>query len=259
MTLARLPISGVEVKVRLPDGTDDVLLAEARALDIELAQALVRRVTDATGADPVSWDELPHTDLDALLLLLRRAVFGDLVRATVRCAVEGCHAPVSVAFSTAGYLEHHRRRPAAGVVPDGEPGWLRLAGTTVRFRPPLVGDVAAAAREAQPERALMARCVDPDRLDAAVRRRVERALDRLAPSLVDDLTGDCPECGATISMRFDPLRYCLRELADQARSVFEDVHLIASVYHWREAEILALPRHRRAYYAEMARQERVSA
>jgi hypothetical protein len=88
---------------------------------------------------------------------------------------------------------------------------------------------------------------------------VERALDRLAPSLVDDLAGNCPECGASISMRFDPLRYCLRELADQALSVFEDVHLLASVYHWGESEILALPRRRRAHYAEMARQERESA
>jgi hypothetical protein len=84
-------------------------------------------------------------------------------------------------------------------------------------------------------------------------------MERLAPSLVEDVTGDCPECGAGIAMRFDPLGYCLRELRDQALSVYDDVHVLACVYHWPEDRILSLPRARRLRYAEMAREERWSA
>jgi hypothetical protein len=254
----RLPVSGIDVEIRQPAGTEDVLLAEAAVLDVDLALALVREVTRATGGAAVSWEALAHTDLDVLLLLVRRAVFGDLVRAVVRCPAQECGAVVSVAFSTEKYIDHHRPGPAIGVEPDEEPGWTRLVGSDVRFRPPAVADVAVATRDPRPERALLHRCVRPDRLSATTRRRVERAMERLAPSLVGELTGACPGCGGVVTMRFDPLQFCLRELSDQAASVFEDIHLLASVYHWPERQILALPRRRRTRYADLAREERGS-
>lgn len=252
----RLPVSGVEVEVRQPAGTEDVLLAEAVALDVDLALALVRTVTRVAEGATVSWETLPHTDLDVLLLLTRRAVFGDLVRATVRCPADACGAAISVAFSTMEYLDHHRPSPAPGVEPDDEPGWCRLTGSGVRFRPPAAADISAVAGDRRPERTLLSRCVRPENPPAATRRRVERAMQRLAPSLVGELTGACPECGAVVAIRFDPVQFCLRELSDQAASVFEDIHLLASVYHWPEAQILTLPRRRRTRYAEMAREER---
>jgi hypothetical protein len=258
VTRVRLPVSGVEVEVRQPAGTEDVLLAEAATLDMDLALALVSAVTRTPGGAAIHWDVLPHTDLDTLLLLTRCAVFGDLVRAIVRCPAEECRATVAVAFSTAEYLDHHRPRPAPGIESDDAPGWWRLAGSDVRFRPPAAVDIAAVVGNPRPERSLLNRCVRPTGVRAATRRRVERAMERLAPTLVGELTGDCPECGAVVAMRFDPLQFCLQELSDQAPSVFEDIHLLASVYHWPEPEILALPRRRRARYADMAREERRS-
>ncbi len=252
----RLPVSGIEVQVRQPGGTEDVLLAEAPAFDVALALALAGSVASPADGGTPAWEALPHTDLDALLLLIRATLFGDLVRATVRCRAAGCEAQVSVTFSTAEYLAHHRPRPAPGVEPHEPPGWFRLPAGEVRFRLPTAGDLVAVRGQPRPERALLARCVVPDRLPAPLRRRVERAMERLAPSLVGDLAGECPECGAAIAMRFDPLQFCLRELSDQAAAVFEDVHLLASVYHWPEPHILSLPRRRRVQYAEMARAER---
>jgi hypothetical protein len=52
---------------------------------------------------------------------------------------------------------------------------------------------------------------------------------------------------------FDVQAFCLTELRNQAAFLYEDVHLLAQCYHWTEADILALPRHRRAHYAEFAR------
>jgi len=39
------------------------------------------------------------------------------------------------------------------------------------------------------------------------------------------------------------------------RSVLRDVHLLASVYHWTEPDILALTRDRRADYLAMIEEE----
>ena len=83
-------------------------------------------------------------------------------------------------------------------------------------------------------------------------KSVEAAMEALAPSLLSELEGRCPECGASVACDFDPLQYTLRELRDQAAFVYQDVLAIAGHTHWSEAEILALPAVRRARYAELA-------
>ena len=84
-------------------------------------------------------------------------------------------------------------------------------------------------------------------------------MEAMAPCLFSELRGTCPECDGAVTCNFDPLRYALRELRDQAMFVHEDVYAIAERTHWSEAEILALPTVRRARYAELAQQERATA
>jgi hypothetical protein len=45
----------------------------------------------------------------------------------------------------------------------------------------------------------------------------------------------------------------LGEIGDSARFLFEDVDLLASRYHWREDEVLALTAARRHAYVDAAR------
>jgi hypothetical protein len=260
--VVRLPVSGIDVEVRAPEGVEDVMLAEAAALNVELAIGVAAGLTTPVDGTPVPWATLPHSDVDAALLHARSLVFGDQIRATARCPGEGCGAQIAVSLSTAGYLLHHTPADPGridGIEPAAEPGWFRLVGSGVTFRVPAAADVAAVSGDSHGDRRLLERCVRPGGIDARTRRRVERAMERLAPSLVEDVTGECPECGAGIAMRFDPLDYCLRELRDQAFSVYGDVHILACVYHWSEDRILSLPRARRLRYAEMAREERWSA
>jgi hypothetical protein len=255
-------VSGIEVEIRVPDGVEDVVLAEASALDVELALRLVASLATPVQGCAVPWATLPHPDLDAAILHVRSLVFGDEVRATTRCSVEGCGTHIAVNFSTANYLLHHTPADPGAIdeiEPAAEPGWFRLVGTGITFRVPAAADVVAVAGDSRGERRLAERCVRPASIDARARRRVERVMERLAPSLVEDVSGQCPECGAGIAMRFDPLEYCLRELRDQALTVYDDVHVLACVYHWREDHVLSLPRARRLRYAEMARGERWTA
>jgi hypothetical protein len=87
-------------------------------------------------------------------------------------------------------------------------------------------------------------------------RRVENAMEALAPPLSHTVQGQCPECGSVLDLYFDAQQFCLQELRGQALFIYDDVHLLAMEYHWSEADILALPRNRRAQYAERVRQER---
>lgn len=252
MEVVRLPVAEMRVVLRSPAGTEDLLLLEAGQPDLRVALALLERLVAGLDGAAVDGASLPITDVDALLLELRRRVVGDLVRADTRCTAPACRARVDLSFSIGEYLAHHAPAAVPELVATGEPGWYRLDDAGVELRAPRAGDQLAIAWEADPERALLQRCVRPSERAEQARERVEAALEAMAPSLCGELEAICPECGATVEVDFDPLQYTLRELRDRAAWLYEDVAWIAHHYHWSEAEILALPAARRARYAELA-------
>jgi hypothetical protein len=243
-----LPVAETRVLLQTPAGAEDLLLLESGPPDLRVALALLERVVQTTDGLPVDVAALALTDVDALLLELRRLVIGDKVLTDATCAAPTCRARVDISFSIGEYLAHHAPSAPPGLVPIGD-GWHRLDGG-IELRAPRAADQLAIAWEADPERALLERCVRPT--PASSRAEIEAALEAIAPSLCGELDGLCPECGATVEVEFDPLQYTLRELRDRARWLYEDVAWIAHHYHWSEAEILALPAARRARYAELA-------
>jgi hypothetical protein len=257
--IVRLPVAGVDVLVQLPTGAEDILLREAGVLDFAVALALLSRLVHRADGDAIDWETLAITDVDVLLLRLRQRVLGDAVTAEVLCPAPGCNARVDIAFSIGGYIDHHRPHTPPRLLPAEEQGWFRLDGGEIEFRVPRAADQIAIAVDPRPEQALLLRCVRPAAIPARTRRRVETAMEAMAPSLFSELHGICPECGEPVTCSFDPLQYSLRELREQAAFVYEDVSTIAGHAHWSEADILALPTARRTRYAELAQQERVTA
>jgi hypothetical protein len=256
-----LPVSGAEVRMRPPTGREDLLLAEAEAPDAALALALAQRLGRAEG---IEWGALAVSDLDALVLRLRQALIGDRVRADVTCHAAGCGCRIDISFGINAYLAHHRpRRPplagrgwSAAACADA-PGWFEMrlrGGDALRFRLPSADDLIAVAARADAEAELARRCLRPADAPAPLRRAAEAAMRALAPDLAGDLAGRCPECGARVTVRFEPRRYCLTELRDRARFLFADVDALAQRYHWSERAILRMPNARRMRYAELARQ-----
>jgi hypothetical protein len=73
---------------------------------------------------------------------------------------------------------------------------------------------------------------------------------RLSPQLNQELDAKCAECGETFSVIFNLESFVIQKLRRAARTLYRDVHLLARWYHWREEEILALPRRRRVQYVE---------
>jgi hypothetical protein len=198
------------------------------------------------------WSSLPVTDADAALLAGRQAWVGDRIETTVRCPHERCGEKADVDFSISDFLEYRRPTMPPGV--QRGDGFFLCNG--VAFRAPTLADEEAARASASPVRTLSERCIDTT--SPRTVRKIERMLEKVAPSLVSELTLSCPGCGRSHSATFDPRAFVLKELGDQAQFLWDDVHLIASTYHWSKNEILSLDRARRAQLAERVRRERVA-
>jgi hypothetical protein len=243
----RLPASGLLVDTRPPGGTEDIMLWDADDCDRTLALALVGRLTAVS--KPA--DLVVH-DFEALLLHLHGLVFGDTIHADASCR---CRQRIDVTFSTSAFVASRAPRRPRGVAAAPEPGWFTLSGEDASFRLPTIGDQIALAAADDPVAALAARCVRPPLTSA----RIERAMAALAPPLSGEVAGTCPYCRAPVAFAFDVPSFVLRELQVQSSLICDDVHLLASHYHWTEERILALPPRRRQRYVEMVAAERGTA
>jgi hypothetical protein len=262
-----LPVSGSVVTMGHLTGREDMLLAEGGLGDVQLALALIERL--GAGRAEVDWGGLPAGDLDVLLLRLRRALTGEHIITDIVCAASGCGARIDVSFEVEAYVAHHRPRRAPfrtrawSVDPSRErAGWFVLSPrggeAPLLFRLPTVADLIAVAAHDNPAEAIAQACLCPADGPVRVPRQAEAAMQLLAPSLADEVQGQCPDCGATVSALFEPRGYCLQEMRERARFIYEDVDILAQRYGWSEASILDLPSARRVQYAELARQARAA-
>ena len=255
MLALRLPVSGARVVVRPPAGSEDLMLAEATNPGPALALALVRALATAAEGE-LDWSELPITDIDVLLIRLRQWLIGDFVRADVYCPSEACGAAADLNLRLSEYLSHHAPRPVRGVERSQQAGWYRAVDLGIEFRVPSGADLLAFSDERASPDGIAKRCVRAEAISAAQRRRLDRLMDAIAPCLYGELAASCSECGRAFGVYFDPQRFVLRELMGRAVACYEEIHLIASAYHWSEQEILRLPLARRARYAAFAARDR---
>jgi hypothetical protein len=131
----------------------------------------------------------------------------------------------------------------------------------VRFRVPGGADQEAVAGILDPQearRALAARCAHQEDAPLAGKLsdedldRAEAALEAVAPEVVTRAQAACPDCGQPAEVHLDP--YVCLGAADGG--LFLDIHTLASVYHWSEREILAMPRERRRLYLSLVDRSR---
>jgi hypothetical protein len=242
---ALLPVSGRHFRIREPRGDDELLVLESTGPAARTLLSLATRLAAAADGSELDWPELPAVDLAAAALLVREAWLGRTIRTEALCSSAECAEPIDVSFGIRAYLDHHRPRRFRGAGEDGS-GWFTLTGTDVRFRIPSIGDLVGGT---------LADCIRPTDLSASEVRRVDRALDALAPRLDGELTGSCPACGRSVELRFEPISYVIEELRDASSELFAQVHELARAYHWSEAAILGLERNRRRRYVSLVREE----
>lgn len=267
-----------DARLRPMTGREEELLGSGRGRPAELAtQVLAACLVRLGSLEPVPADVVRRLlvgDRDVLLLHLRRATFGDLVRADLICPWPECGEEISLAFGL-------------GDLPVPEPParaavhTLRLSGAaaspqaaTVTFRLPDGGDQEelsawAAEDPAGAAAVLLRRCllsVEPGAAGGAVedglaaltpraRAEIEAEMERLAPQLDRTVQTRCAACGRTVLVPFDLRRCFFGQLRTDHDLLYREVHRLAYHYHWGESEILAMSRPRRHTYLDVLADE----
>jgi len=256
-----------EFELAVLTGREEELLASARSaqtatLVTEVLSRCVRRLGEIS---PVPRDvarQLLVADRHYLLLQLRQATFGDLVRANLICPWPDCGERVSIDFSIAEVPVHPGQSPAPVHT-------MTLSqAQEVSFRLPNGADQEELSgrlehNEAEALTLLLSRCIErigsdssPSvrqvaELSAADRHDIEERMRELAPRVEQTMEAKCAECGRTFIAPFDIQRFFLGELRTDADLLYQEVHYLAYHYHWSEREIMEMTRDRRRRYIDV--------
>jgi len=105
----------------------------------------------------------------------------------------------------------------------------------------------------QAEAVLLACCInteasadhDSGKAITASQPEILQAMEALAPLLELDMDSRCPECEGEQQVHFAIQGYLLNTLLVCKSRLLQEIHALASTYHWSLDDILALPRHQR--------------
>lgn len=230
-----------------------------RAWELGLSQLPPERaLTLLAAADPetshAALAQLSIGQRDARLLALREQTFGRRVVALATCPA--CDHPLELDFLTSDI----QAEPRAGERGDLT---LEIDGYHVSFRLPDSRDLLALAQSdsGDERRQLLERClvaveregqeVSSGELPASVVAAVNETMATADPQADVELALCCPGCEHNWLASFDVFAFFWDELTAWAQRLLQEVHLLASIYGWSEADILAMSALRRRLYLEM--------
>ncbi len=190
--------------------------------------------------------------------LLAIAVAGSAAAPLWQTRCERCGAAIEIDVPYQAFVATPRGEPVLCRSPDGHAITARQPrGSDTRAWHLHAGDAAALA-------SALVEDVDGER-PAAGWRIPQAWIGPLADALAESdpltvlaLQAGCPGCGHVNFIDFDLEGWLLGLLADEQQHLIDDVHRLASLYHWSEAAICALPRwRRRAYLVRIEREAAV--
>ncbi|WP_426105220.1 hypothetical protein [Massilia sp. TSP1-1-2] len=189
---------------------------------------------------------------DAHLLDLYQALFGPRIEVVAACPA--CAAMLELEVEPAGLRLPFAAHPARVMALDA-------GGHYITFRLPDSCDMAAAAACADPIAArnlLLERCVSAAAVDGGalaahalppeVVDAVARAMADADPQALTELALTCPSCAHGWDAPFEIAHFLTEALGHWAARMLDQVHALATAYHWSEDAIFALTPARRAQY-----------
>lgn len=208
---------------------------------------------------PSDPDDRPPLDLvrgltlaerDWLLLQLHERTFGRQIRGDVPCPA--CHTLNELCCDT---------RDLAGEAPAPQAVEVALpSGAHATLRALTAGDHEYFATlghydNGAQQDAAIARLLAPvqetqtrrEALSADDRLAIVQAIEAAFPEPIE-LRVCCVACTATFTTPFEPVAFVIGELRAHSTTLLDDVHALATTYHWSESEVLRLPLGRRLAY-----------
>jgi hypothetical protein len=236
-----------------------------RASDLELdisgddpsAIVTVLLAACAVGPDGARVDRdvlgvLPLGDRLAALLALVASVDDRPLLATIRCT--SCDEVLEAPLLAGELLAYHARAVGEGTV------WVAVGPDhEILARLPTLRDLERWRADGATMEQMAADLIIDDRtaaLPPAWVETIEHALGEADLLVNFRLSAECPSCGEKGSHELDLQALALRRLQAARRELLSTVHRLASVYHWSEEKIMAVPPARRRLYLRMIEDER---
>lgn len=215
-----------------------------------LVTALLARASGAADADvdvdaAFWWSQSVGRRTQALLDVLAATERRDRIRLTAVCGAAGCAQTFEFELPLQGL-------PCA----DTEDGTIAVQlgpQRHARLRLPCGDDLrlwhaAQPATRAEAVRTLCASLLVEGELDDGDETTVDAAIAAHNPLVDFSVACTCPACAAPAEVAVDLEGLALRRLGRAQRELLREIHVLASHYGWREADVLALPAARRAHY-----------
>jgi hypothetical protein len=236
--------------------TSELLSVWERGLALSHVQQALLLLTQACPeVSPEALAQLSIGQLDSQLLTLREWTFGHQLAALALCPQ--CGERLELAFVSDEVRVNTNEKRLDVYSSDSEE-------YQVRFRLPNSLDLIAVADSQNVDVArgrLFKRCLLSfqdhgqeqalDHLPQEVADLVAQRMAEADPQAEIQLSLVCPACDHAWNTSFDIVTFFWNEISAWAHRTLKDVHTLASVYGWSEADILALSPHRRQYYLEM--------
>ncbi len=226
---------------------------------IELALAILGFALPQVSAADL-W-QLTIGQRDACLLYLRELTFGSQLKGLANCPA--CGDRLELAFDardlrgqTTPLLDSEIMKP----IPTESS--FRLDAYELAFRLPTSADLLTLQTDAsRAQQGLLETCltsakkdgetVPANSLPVEIVGALMEKMGQADPLADLTLLVTCPACGHTWRILFDIVSYFWDEIQAWAERLMREVHILASAYGWREADILTMSAWRRQRYLEM--------
>jgi hypothetical protein len=234
----------------------ELLAAWERALDQPSThRALILLGAACPDASPEELAQLTIGERDTRLLMLREWTFGPQLTSFSNCAACGERLELSFKASDVRTISDMKQRP------DAE---LAVESYEIGFRLPNSMDLIAAGRASEPGSAravILNRCilsahhrgceVSAGNLPESVVSAIATRMNELDPQADVQLALKCPVCSNESSAQFDVESFFWAEINAWATRIINEIHVLASAYGWREADILGMSAWRRQCYLKL--------
>ena len=204
---------------------------------------------------------------DLVLFHLRAVTFGSQVQATALCPACGEKLEMDVALSDFGLpnLPLDANWPFETAAGSNAEKLLQIDPYRVVFRSPTSADLANIPIQTigleTARQQLFAACIlsiqqndkplSASDLPAEIIESIVKQMEQAEPLTNLSIALTCPACEHHWDVLFDIVSFLWSEISFWAARMMNEVHLLASVYGWREADILAMSAWRRQRYLEL--------
>jgi hypothetical protein len=202
--------------------------------------------------DPERLARLSIGQRDALLLDLRESTFGSQMVSVASCPI--CGEKNELIFDVSDIRVGHEGSLS-------EIHEIKIRDCEIQFRLPASEDLLGLQSASDGRSTLLRRCilivrdngreVPLEELDEEIAIAVAQEMSRTDPQADIQLALSCVSCGHKWLMIFDIVSFLQGEMDFWAGRILHEVHALASVYGWREADILSMSHMRRQLYMEL--------